>query len=70
MQWDGTDSNGDRMPEGVYQFRVQAQNGKQEPVPVLTFAREQVTNIVLGTENPVVLQSGKMLSTQDIISIQ
>ncbi len=70
VQWDGTDTNGDRMPEGVYQFRVKAINVSQQPVPVLTFARETVTNIVFGTENPVVLQSGKMLNTQDIISIQ
>ena len=70
VQWDGLDEDGDRLPEGVYQFRVKAVNGNQEPVSNFTFARERVANIVLGTENPVVLQSGKLLNTQDIISIQ
>jgi len=70
VQWDGLDEGGGRLPEGVYQFRVKAVNGNQEPVSNFTFARERVLNIVMGTENPVVLQSGKTLNTQDIISIQ
>jgi flagellar basal-body rod modification protein FlgD len=70
LPWDGMDENGDRLPEGVYQFRVKAVNGNQEFVPNLTFARERVANIVLGTDNPIVVQSGKTLNTQDIISIQ
>ena len=70
VQWDGLDEDGDRLPEGVYRFRVKAVNGNQEPVSNFTFARERVLNIVMGTENPVVLQSGKTLNTQDIISIQ
>ncbi len=70
VQWDGLDEDGDRLPEGVYQFRVNAMKGNQEPVSNFTFARERVSNIVLGTENPVVLQSGKTLNTENIISIQ
>ena len=70
VQWDGLDEDGDRLPEGVYQFRVTAVNGNQEPVSTSTFARERVLTIALGTDNPVVLQSGKTLNTQDIISIQ
>ena len=70
VQWDGLDEDGDRLPEGMYRFRVKAVNGNQEPVSNFTFSRERVLNIVLGAENPVVLQSGKTLNTQDIISIQ
>ena len=70
VQWDGLDEDGDRLPEGVYRFRVKAVNGNQEPVANFTFARERVSNIVLGTDNPIVVQSGKTLNTQDIISIQ
>ena len=69
VQWDGLDADGERLSEGVYRFRVKAVNGNQEPVSNFTFARERVSNIVLGTENPVILQSGKTLNTQDIISI-
>jgi flagellar basal-body rod modification protein FlgD len=70
VQWDGLNESGDRVPEGVYQFRVKAEDSSQTVVPNFTFARERVINIVFGTESPVVVQSGKMLNTQDIISIQ
>ncbi|MDH3502981.1 MAG: hypothetical protein OEM58_00460 [Nitrospirota bacterium] len=69
VQWDGLNESGDRVPEGVYQFRVKAEDANKQAVPNFTFARERVTNIVFGTESPVVLQSGKTLHTEDIISI-
>lgn len=70
VQWDGLDAKGDRVPEGVYQFRAKAEDLKKNVVSVLTFGREPVANIVFGADKPVVLQSGKTLNTQDIISIQ
>jgi flagellar basal-body rod modification protein FlgD len=70
VQWDGLNESGDRVPEGVYQFRVKAEDTAQKVVPNFTFARERVMNIAFGTENPVVVQSGRTLHTQDIISIQ
>jgi flagellar basal-body rod modification protein FlgD len=70
VQWDGLNESGDRVPEGVYQFRVNAEDASQQVVPNFTFARERVMNILFGTESPVVVQSGKTLNTQDIISIQ
>jgi len=68
--WDGLDDNGDRVPEGVYRFRVKAVTANKELVPNFTFARERVSNIVLGADKPIVVQSGKTLNTPDIISIQ
>ena len=70
VHWDGLDEDGDRLLEGVYQFRVNAIHANGAPVSNFTFARERVSNIVLGAENPIVVQSGKTLNTQDIISIQ
>ena len=70
VKWDGLDEDGDRLLEGVYQFRVNAIHANGAPVSNFTFARERVSNIVLGAENPIVVQSGKTLNTQDIISIQ
>jgi len=70
VQWDGLDESGDRVPEGAYQFRVKAEDVNKQPVPNFTFARERVMNIAFGTESPVVVQSGKTLNTQDIISIE
>ena len=70
VQWDGLDHNGDRVEEGIYRFRVSAEDAQKNSISVLPFAREQVANIVLGAEKPVVVQSGRTLNTQDIISIQ
>ena len=67
--WDGKNEGGDSLPAGVYAFRVKAVNGNEKVVPALTFARETVTNIVPGTDKPVVVQSGKTYTTEDIISI-
>ncbi len=70
VRWDGLDKNKNRVPEGTYQFRVKAEDLKGNTVPVLTFGREPVVNIAFETENPIVLQSGKTLKQEDIISIQ
>lgn len=70
IRWDGLDDSGERQPEGVYGFRVKAQDANQQPVPAMTFARERVTDIVPGTEMPVIVQSGKTYNLEDIISIQ
>ena len=69
VQWDGLNEAGDRVPEGVYQFRVKAEDANKQPISNFTFSRERVANIVFGTESPVVLQSGRTLHTEDIISI-
>jgi flagellar hook assembly protein FlgD len=67
--WDGLSESGDRVPEGVYRFRVKAEDVNKQPVPNFTFARERVMTITFGTESPVVLQSGKTLHTDDILSV-
>ena len=67
--WDGKNESGDSLPAGVYEFRVRAEDADQKAVPALTFARERVSNIVPGTDKPVVVQSGKTYTTEDIISI-
>lgn len=69
VQWDGLNDSGDRVPDGVYRFIVKAEDANKQPVPNFTFARERVMTIAFGAENPVVLQSGKSLHTEDILSI-
>lgn len=67
--WDGKNESGDSLPAGVYEYRVRAEDADLKAVPALTFARERVSNIVPGTDKPVVVQSGKTYATEDIISI-
>ncbi|MGD9849768.1 MAG: flagellar hook assembly protein FlgD [Nitrospirales bacterium] len=70
MLWDGKNKDGDVLPPGVYEFRVKAEDANNKTVPTLTFARETVANIVPGTDKPVVVQSGKTYTAEDIISIE
>lgn len=67
--WDGLDADEKRLPAGVYSFRVTAEDSDRNIVPTLTFARERVTHIVPGTEKPVVVESGKTYTIEDVISI-
>ena len=48
---------------------MKAEDANQKAVPTLTFAREIVSNIVPGTDKPVVVQSGKTYTAEDIMSI-
>ena len=68
--WDGLDNNGNRPPEGPYQYAIQALNENEKAVKVKTFSQERVASLLPGTENPVVVASGRTYGTKDIFSIR
>ncbi len=68
--WDGLDNNGNRPPEGPYQYVIQALNENEKAVKVKTFSQERVASLLPGTENPVVVASGRTYGTKDIFSIR
>ncbi|MDH5427250.1 MAG: hypothetical protein OEZ57_12890 [Nitrospirota bacterium] len=70
VAWDGLDDAGDRLPEGPYQYVIQALNAKDQEVKVMTFSREKVASLLPGTEEPVVVASGRTYSTEQIFSIR
>ena len=70
IPWDGFDENGDRPPEGPYQYVIQALNEENKEVDVLTFSLERVASLLPGTDEPVVVASGRTYGTEDIYSIR
>lgn len=69
--WDGTDADGDRVAPGTYQFDVVATDPRGNAVPVTTFLRDTVKNVIWGQDVPVVtLKSGKTLTSSDILSVE
>ena len=68
--WDGLDEAGNRLPEGPYQYVVQALNAKDQEVKVVTFSKERVASLLPGTKEPVVVASGRTYSTDQIFSIR
>ncbi|RMH36118.1 MAG: hypothetical protein D6690_06580 [Nitrospirae bacterium] len=69
--WDGNVIDGDRAPAGSYRFQVIATDSGGGAVPVTTFLRDTVKNVLWGHETPVLtLASGKTLSSSDIISVE
>ncbi len=70
VTWDGLDNNGNRPPEGPYQYTIQALNEDEKAVKVKTFSQERVASLLPGTDNPVVVASGRTYGTKDIFSIR
>ncbi len=70
ISWDGLDDNGTRPPEGPYLYSIQALNENNKEVKVRTFAQERVVSLLPGTDEPVVVASGRTYGTGDIFSIR
>ena len=69
--WDGHDFNDDRVEAGIYQFRVKAVDTEGNAVPTVTFLREPVNKVIMGSDGSLlVLASGTTLSSSDIQVIQ
>ncbi len=70
IPWDGLDDNGKRPPEGPYRYVIEALNEKDKVVNVRTFSQERVASLLPGTDEPVVVASGRTYGTEDIFSIR
>ncbi len=70
VAWDGLDDLGNRLPEGPYQYKIQALNAKEKEVKVETFSQERVASLLPGTDKPVVVDSGRTYGTNEIYSIR
>ena len=68
--WDGLNNNGERAPEGPYQYVIQALNEKVKEVNVLTFSQERVESLLPGTDKPIVVASGRTYGADEIVSIR
>ncbi len=69
--WDGKDSAGNQMPEGVYSYEVQARDASGNAVAALTNASGIVTGVNFSDGNTyLVLNGGRSINPSEIQSIQ
>lgn len=68
--WDGLDDAGKRLPEGPYQFSIQAVDAKDQKVKVTTFSLERVVSLLPGTDAPIVVASGRTYNTDQVQAIR
>ncbi len=68
--WDGLDNNGNRPPEGPYQYAIRALNEKDKEVELKTFSIERVASLLPGTDKPIVVASGRTYGTDQIQAIR
>lgn len=69
VAWDGTDLNGNRLPDGVYTMRVEAFDSNGIAVPAVSRIRGEVTQVNFG-QGSVQLMVGKVpIQLGDIISL-
>ncbi len=68
--WDGLDTNGNRLPEGPYQYEIRALDENDKEVNVQTFSLERVASLLPGTDKPVVVASGRTYGTDQIQAIR
>ncbi|RJQ55774.1 MAG: hypothetical protein C4526_03230 [Nitrospiraceae bacterium] len=69
--WDGKDSSGNQMPEGVYTFDIQAKDSKDNSVAALTSSSGTVTGIVFKDGSTyLTLNGGRNVYLSEIETIQ
>lgn len=68
--WDGKDSNGNKMPDGNYTFKVEASDSAGKQVEVTTTSKGQVTAISFEDNTTYIVIDGKIkLKLNEIIEI-
>ena len=71
ITWDGLDSSGQEVPEGVYRVEVEAIDSEGQQIDVIQSAMAKVTGIEFSPEGItyIVLENGTQLSLGEIESI-
>jgi len=72
FEWDGTDSNGDVVPDGEYKFTVVGSQDN-ENIALDTFAYKRIESVSLGDGNGAVrlnVENGGELKVSEILKIQ
>lgn len=68
--WDGKDSNGNKMPDGNYTFKIEASDTAGKPVEATTISKGQVTGITFENNTTFIVIDGKIkLKLNEILEI-
>ena len=69
FQWDGRNSDGRSVPSGNYSISIEAANGDQ-PVPVDTYVRGQVTGVRFDQGFPELMIGDKRVRMTEVIEVK
>jgi len=64
--WDGTDNNGDRLPPGLYQVFVTAEDLSDNLANVSTLVRGRVIGANLNSESPTLIVNGEEITLGEV----
>lgn len=68
--WDGKDSNGNKMPDGSYSFKIEALDASGKPVEVTTTSKGVVTGVTFENNTTYLVIDGKTkLKLNEILEI-
>lgn len=68
--WDGKDSNGNKMPDGSYSFKIEALDASGKPVEVTTSSKGVVTGVTFENNTTYLVIDGKTkLKLNEILEI-
>lgn len=68
--WDGTDNNGNQLPDGAYSFVVAALDGDKQKVETATAAISKVTGIESTKDGLMLFLGATMVPVEKVISIR
>ncbi len=68
--WDGRDSNGTALPDGVYSISVTAKDSFGKPIDATTRISGRVTGVDTSSGSPVLTINGAQVPFEDIVSVR
>jgi len=68
--WDGLDSSGEALPDGVYHIAVAAQNAEGESVGVTTYSTGEVTGVNTGADGTQLLLGQVTVPMSAVVRVQ
>lgn len=69
LNWDGTDSEGNRVPDGAYTFEVLAEGANDEMVSTTTFTTGKVTGVTFKDGNACLLVGNLEIPADTVIQV-
>ncbi len=70
LSWDGRDGNGNRLPDGTYDFQVSGKSLLGSPIEGTAFSTGQVTSVSFEGGMPFLRVNGEKVPASGVISIQ
>lgn len=69
VDWDGTDSNGNRLPDGIYSFEVQAADADNQGVDVTALISAMVTGVSFKDNKANLVTELQTIAIEDVMDV-